>query len=192
MMTTYRLDELAKALQSTFDGSREKIDKQQTERLSKVINIDPLGQPEFLSWECRLPSGDGGERTFEMLRLPWAGLCRTETIDIAELSIELDCKVRKTSRRKDTDQAPLTATPTKQDDPTKENTHRIKLSVNKQQPEASVSIDGATVDAFLAEQLSPEQEQKEQTRKRRNCLTAIIILASLCLVAAVTYIILYL
>lgn len=191
-MTTYRLDELAKALQSTFDGSREKIDKQQTERLSKVININSLGQPEFLSWECRLPSGDGGERNFEMLRLPWAGLCQTETIDIAELSIELDCKVRKTSRRKDIDQAPLTATPTRQDNPTKENTHRIKLSVNQQQPEASVSIDGATVDAFLAEQLSPEQEQKEQTRKRRNCLTAIIILASLCLVAAVTYIILYL
>ena len=192
MMTTYRLDELAKALQSTFDVSREKIDKQQTERLSRVINIDPLGQPEFLSWECRLPSGDGGERTFEMLRLPWASLCRTETMNIAELSIELDCKVGKTSRRKDTGRALLTATSTKQNNSTKENTHRIKLSVNQQQPEASVSIDGATVDAFLAEQLSPEQEQKEQVRKRRNRLTAIIILASLCLVAAVVYVILYL
>lgn len=189
MMTIYRVDELAKTLQSTLAGSQESLDWQQAKRIRRTIIVDDQGEPEFLTWECRLPADDGNEQHFEMLRLPWTSLSQTESLGITELSIEFDCKVRKESRRRKKNQAALTASPIKSGKAAKKATHHIKLSASKHEPETSVNIDGMAIEDFLAEQLSPEQEQKELALKKRHYLTATIILTLACLVAAISYIV---
>jgi hypothetical protein len=188
MMTTYGLDELAKALQSTLIRSQEGLDRKKEKRLRQTIIVDNNGHPEFLTWECRLPSGDGNEQHFEVLRLPWTSLSQTESLDITGLSVELNCKVRRTPRRKDKSQISLTATPINRGKAAEETTHSIKLSVSQQEPETFVSIDGTTIDDFLAEQLSPKQEQQELALKKRYPLTRKIIFSLICLIAAIAYI----
>ena len=187
-MKTYRLDELAQALCLTLHCSQKKIDQGVANRLSKVIDMDKQGQPESLVWECRLPAGDGGERTVEMLRLPWAILCQTKTVDITMVSIEFDCKVKKIHGKKDNGKASFTATPMSLDRSSKKGTHRIKVCVTDQDKEAWVDINGGTAENFISERLSPDHEQKEQRRKRRNHLISIIILSISCLAVTLVYI----
>ena len=190
-MTLHRLDEVAKALSMTLDQSRGNIHQKQVHRLTTTINIDRQGYPESLVWECRLPSGDGGARDFKMLRLPWASLYRAEAVDITELSIEVDCLIKKKSRWATQQQESLTAIPVNKHRPAKEQTHRIKLSAATQEPETAVSIDGLTVEEFLIEWDCLEQKQKEPAQKKRRWLVAMCILALFCLAAAAAYLVLY-
>ncbi len=190
-MTTYRLDALAAALQSTLDECQAQVDPQLAKRLSRVINSDRRGQPEFLNWECRLPSGEGGEPDVEILRLPWPRVSQAQTLVIAELSILLDCKMRKASRWGDSNQASLTAVPIRRGRSTNIDRHRITLSANNQAQETSVSIDGMSVEAFLAEPFSPEQAHQALAQKKRHDQAAAMILTILGLVAVVAFIILY-
>lgn len=179
-MTDYRLDELADALHSTLRGSQEKIDRQNEERLKKVIHLDSQGDPESLNWECRLPAGDGSERNISLLRMPWESLEQTQAVNISELSIELNCKIKKTARRKEGQKPPLTATPIPWDE-SKEETHRIKLSASLQQPETTVSIDGTSVESYIDEQLSAEQQDIERPREKHHKLTIVLVLILLIL-----------
>lgn len=189
MMTTYGLDELAKALRSTLIRSQESLDRKKVKRLRQTIIVDNNGHPELLTWECRLPSGDGNEQHFEVLRLPWASLSQSESVDITELSVEFNCKVRRTLQRKDKNQISLTATPVNRGKAAKETTHSIKLSVSQQEPETFVSINETTIDDFLAEQLSPEQERQEISLKKPYSLTRKIIFTLICLIVAMACIV---
>lgn len=186
-MATYNVDKLALALKATLDGSQETIDKQQAEQLKKIIDIDQRGHPEFLTWECRLPSGDGGERDYELLRLPWASFLESEKLDIAKLSIELNCRIKENSQHPETGRTQLTAIPAKRGSSGKEGVHRIKWSASNQQQEASVSIDGAPIEYFLTEQLFPKQQRKKKTKKRCRYQSVMIVLAILCLLAVAVY-----
>ena len=94
-MAANGLEELYKSLQLTASNVQNKLEKQQTDRLHSIINVDQSGQAEFISWECLLPAGDGGKRTHELLRIPLASLYTTEQMSISELSIEFDCDIKK-------------------------------------------------------------------------------------------------
>jgi hypothetical protein len=60
----------------------------------QLIEVGKDGEPTFLSWVSRLPSGDGGHRTIELIRLPWAGMRDTQMMQVASVSIEMDCRVK--------------------------------------------------------------------------------------------------
>ncbi len=187
-MASNRLDDVANALRDSFEKSQETIAQQQSSRLSRLINMDEQGEPDYLTWECRLPAGDGQERNFELLRMPYASLSHTQTYDIAEVSIELDCKIKKNKAQNKQSQPTFTATPVKREEANQEELHRLKLKINNQQPEPTVKIDNETIDAFFAEQLSAKQLAKERTQKKRKILTVAFVLTTLFLaVAAVTY-----
>jgi len=182
-MTTCRLDELAGVLQSTLDRAQEEIDQQHAKRLSRVIKLNRQGEPEYLSWECRLPAGDGSERNLQLLQLPWASLTHSETLEISELSIEVAFRIGKTPSRKVEDSS-FTVTPVNRKSSPKDTTHQLKLSVNRQKPWANVTIDGEDIEQFPIEQLT---EQMEKKCKRQRRWAVLIILALLGLTAAAAF-----
>lgn len=99
-MAANGLQDLYQSLQLTASNAQQKLNAQQTNRLRSIINLDQEGQPEFISWQCQLPAGDGGVRTHEMLRLPLASLYPTEGMEITELSLEFGCKIKEQKQRK--------------------------------------------------------------------------------------------
>ena len=109
-----------------------------------------------------------------------------KTIEITKVSIELNCRIRKTDRKKDKGRALLTATPLAWSDPPGKGTHRLKLCASSQQEKALVSFDEKDAPDFMAEQLSPD---RKQNRRRRNYLILLIGLSILALVAALVYVI---
>lgn len=182
-MTTNGLDELLKSIHSTADNVQKKMEEQQTDRLRSIINADKNGQPEFLTWECRLPSGDGGKRTYEILRLPWASLYPAESMGIKELSIEFDCDIKEVKRKITSSQPEYMITPVSHKRSDKKHGHKLKLvaqSINDFIPEST--IDELPINDFLnrLDEQPPNQEKwyhlKNNTIKRIFCLFILIII----------------
>lgn len=107
-------------------------------------------------------------------------------IESVTVSIELNCRVRKTDQKKGNGQATLTVRLAGWADPPKRGTHRLKLCAGSQQEEVLASVDGKNVADFIAEQFSPD---RRQDRIRRSYLIVLIALSILCLVAALVYVI---
>jgi hypothetical protein len=149
-MTTNGLDELLKSIQLTADNAQKKMEERQSDRLRSIINVDQNGQPESLTWECRLPSGDGGKRTHEILRLPWALLYPAESMGIKELSIEFDCDIKKVKQTSTSSQPEYMITPMGHKRSDKKYGHNLKLvaqAINDFVPEST--IDELPIDDFL-------------------------------------------
>jgi len=182
-MTTNGLDELLKSIHSAADNAQKKMEEQQSDRLRSIINADQNGQPEFLTWECRLPSGDGGKRTHEILRLPWASLYPTESMGIKELSIEFDCNINEVKRKATNSQPEYMITPVSHKRSDKKHEHKLKLvaqSINDFIPEST--IDELPINDFLnrLDDQPSNQEKwyhlKNNTIKRIFCLFILIII----------------
>ena len=109
-----------------------------------------------------------------------------EAIEITKVSIELNCRVRKTDQKKGDGQAVLTARPTGWADPPIKGTHRLKLCASSEREEVLASFDGETTTDFIAEQFSPDRKQNP---RRHSYLIVLIGLFILCLVAALVYVI---
>jgi hypothetical protein len=95
------LDTLMQGVQSSASEAQRRLDRRQERLLKQLIDIGRDGEPESLSWVCRLPSGTGGQRAVEMLRLPWASLRSAEAMRIARLSVSLDCRVDQSKTQPD-------------------------------------------------------------------------------------------
>jgi hypothetical protein len=95
------LDTLMQGIQSSVSEAQRRLDRRQERLLKQLIDIGRDGEPESLSWVCRLPSGTGGQSDVEMLRLPWASLRSAEAVRIGCLSVSLDCRVDQSKTRTD-------------------------------------------------------------------------------------------
>lgn len=190
-MTTCRLDEVGQALAAALERGQAQINRNQLRRLNATITVDRQGRPEFLAWECRVPTGDGGERPFALLRLPWASLCHTETLQLSELSIELDCAVSAAPGEAG-QQAVLQAVPVMKRPAAPGKTHRVKLSARPLASHAVVSIDDLPVENFLRAQDLAGQTSKEEAGLRRFLLGALLVAGALCATAAVACLVFYL
>ena len=179
-MTAYRLDEFVKSLQSTVDKTQKTLDEQQADGLRKVVNLDQNGQPEFLTWECRLPSGDGGKRTYEMLRMPWASLYPSESMEVTELSVEFNCDIKKAKPSSADSQPKYTVTPTRHKQADKKQGHEFKMHLKATDDFApETTIDELPLDDFLNgldDPASDEAKRYSQETKNRNLLFLLLIL----------------
>jgi hypothetical protein len=109
-----------------------------------------------------------------------------KAIESVTVSIELNCRIRKTDRKKDKGHALLTARPLAWSKLPREGTHCLKLCASSQQEEVLVSFDGKTATDFIAEQFSPD---RKQNRRRHKYLILLIGLSILGLVVALVYVI---
>lgn len=158
--TTYSLEDLARSLQTTRIKAQKALDKSEIGVLSRVFDVDEAGKPKFVVWECRLPSGDGGERSQEMLRLPWNSFYQSENV-VAEISVEMDCEIRR-------------KTPTTMNSETR---YTLRPGINHQQKFklalgldkdyiAEATVDGIPLEVFLDENSSQLKENVIPVYKR--------------------------
>jgi hypothetical protein len=187
-MEANRLDEMANILQLTARKVQAKLDEKQTDRLRKLISIGEDGQPEALSWECRLPSGDGGERTYNILRLPWASLNPPQRMVIKELSLEFACDVKKSKSRASNAPEEYRIIPTGSIPTDKAHAHNFKLVAsadNDYLPE--LTINEQTIEEFLDD--FDEQLVEKKRRRLKILWGAIIAVSTLGLAAFIMFII---
>lgn len=148
-MTTNGLQELYQSLQLTASNAQQKLNEQQTNRLRSVINVDQKGQPEFISWECSLPTGDGTTRNHQMLRLPLVSLYPAESLKITELSLEFGCKIKEQKPTENKPHAKYKITPLSHRSDNNKS-HTIKLiarDTNDYMPQST--IDGMPTSEYL-------------------------------------------
>lgn len=171
-METNRLDEIANSLQQIARKVQARLDEKQTEKLRKLIQVGKDGQPESLCWECRLPSGDGGEHNFSILRIPWASLNPPQHSLIKELSIEFPCDVKKTKSHAPDEQQEYMIVPTGNTPSDKHNEQYLKLVVkanNDYIPE--LTINDQTIDEFLD---NFDQQLLDKKRHRSKIVWGIV------------------
>jgi hypothetical protein len=145
-MAGYDLDDLIRALQSTVGKPRRTLRRQQEEILQQIIDLGEDGEPKYLTWVCWLPSGAGGERRYEMVRIPWAGLRSTEMMEISELSVEFNCKIRETQPQEVSNLSNLTVVPIGRSKKHKDKTHSIKIALRGPEGgEGEVTVDGVVL-----------------------------------------------
>jgi hypothetical protein len=144
-MIVYDLDILAKRLQSTLDHAQDRLDRRQERLLQQLIDVGSDGEPKSLSWVCRLPAGDGGRSTFELLRLPWASLRSAEAVRIASISIGLDCRIVQDPALKPSRTSALTLIPAAKAKKADPNIYRMRI--------AATSGEGLQGSIYLDDQL---------------------------------------
>lgn len=144
-MAGYDLDDLIRALQSTVGRPRRTLRRQQQEILQQIIDLAEDGEPKYLTWVCWLPSGAGGERRYEMMRIPWAGLRSTEMMEISELSVEFNCKIRETQPQEVSNLSNLTVIPIRRSKKHKDKAHSIKIALRGEGGEGDVTVDGVVL-----------------------------------------------
>ncbi len=191
-MTAYRLDEFVKSLQSTADKTQKTLDEHQAAGLRKVVNLDQNGQPEFLTLECRLPSGDGGKRTYEMLRMPWASLYPPESMGVTELSVEFNCDIKKARPGSQNSQPKYTLTPTKQKQADKKQGHEFKVHIKATNDFASeTTIDKLPLDDFLdrLDGSAPDKEKWYSLETNNRKLIFLLFILLLAAIIAIVFII---
>jgi hypothetical protein len=145
-MAGYDLDDLIRALQSTVGKPRRTLRRQQEEILQQIIDLGEDGEPKYLTWVCWLPSGAGGERRYEMMRIPWAGLRSTEMMEISELSVEFNCNIRETQPQEVSNLSNLTVVPIRRSKKHKDKAHSIKITLRGPEGgEGEVTVDGVVL-----------------------------------------------
>lgn len=125
-MTANGLQALYKSLQSTASNAQQQLDEKQTNNLRSVINLDQKGEPEYISWECSVPAGDGSTRAHQILRLPLASLYPAESLKITELSLEFGCRIKEQKSTAEKSQAKYKISPTRHRADNNKN-HTLKL-----------------------------------------------------------------
>ncbi len=145
-MAGYDLDDLIRALQSTVGKPQRTLRRQQEEILQQIIDLGEDGKPKYLTWVCWLPSGAGGEHPYEMMRIPWAGLRSTEMMEISELSVEFNCKIRETQPQEVSNLSNLTVVPIRRSKKHKDKAHSIKITLRDPEGgEGEVTVDGVVL-----------------------------------------------
>jgi len=141
------LEDLREALLSAGDKTRHSLDNHELGVLSRVFDVDENGKTTFVVWECRLPSGDGGERNYEILRLPWDSLLQSENA-LKEISIAFDCEIDKDQTTDDEKPAHYRLRPQKPD-PSRP-LHQFKMRLEAEHDYvAEATMDGVPLDVFL-------------------------------------------
>ncbi len=151
--TNYNLEDLQNELQLTRDKTQKALDKRELGVLKRVFDVDEEGKPTSVAWECRLPSGDGGERSYEMLRLPWSSFCQSENL-LKEISIEFDCDIRENTPNANSLQSAFTLRPRKHSQffATGKQSHKFKMMLEMEEDViAETTINGIPLGVFLDE-----------------------------------------
>ena len=184
-MASTELNDLLRLLQNTAAGTQKKIDEMQSDRLSSVINADQNGQPDSLTLECKLPSGDGKDRTYEMLRIPLASLYSSEDLKIKEISIEFDCDVRKVKHEHSDHYDAFVITPLNEamGDKCKDNSncHTFKITSREDNGFLAESIiDDSSIEKYLdcldAEDLTDKSHHDATNNVTRRLIFLLILL----------------
>jgi hypothetical protein len=128
-MAVYDLNAVIKGMQSCLGRSQRRLDRRQERLLQQLIDIGKDGKPKSLSWVSRLPSGDGGQRTYEFMRLPWVSLRSAEAMQIAPVSVAFDCHISQ-DQQPVTDQPPaLTVIPVGKAKNKSPHAHRMSITL---------------------------------------------------------------
>lgn len=180
-MEVNELDALSKSLQSISSNAQKNLETRQTNRLRNLINVDSSGEPEFISWECMLPAGDGSERNHELLRIPLASLYQSEDVVISELSIEFDCRIEKTKSASVNVKNAYKIVPTRTKPDKHNKNHSLKTmscAANNYQP--VTAIDNIPIDDYfdcIETDASPRKNwyRLENTTTRRVYLVVILV-----------------
>jgi hypothetical protein len=142
-MAIYDLDFVIEALHSAFCNAQSAVRRQQEAILQRVIDVGEDGEPKYLTWMCRLPSGDGGERAYEMVRMPFACLRSSEMMDVSELSMEFDCDIRKPQEQGLLNSNQLIVLPRRITKKRNEHTHSMRITlIGECGGEGNVTVDG--------------------------------------------------
>ncbi len=147
-MTRPDLADLQASLRAACGETRRKLDDYELGTLSRVFDVDANGRPAFVVWQCRLPSGDGGERNYEMLRLPWDGFLQNETM-LKELSISFDCEISRQDASKKGEAATYTVR-LKKAGRSGVQQHRFEMKLDADNDYlAETTMDGVPLELFL-------------------------------------------
>ncbi len=187
-MKTENMEDIVGALQATVRKAQASLDADfaQAKRLRKVIDIDEDGQPEFLTWECRLPSGDGGERNHTILRLPWPSLNPTESYHVTELSLQFDGELKERRSRRAGPATDLLLKPIRATRSGRQGTMRFSLTLAEANEFApDVTIDERPLDDFLEALDAPTSSGKPHNKLARRAARWIgLIIAALAILLA--------
>lgn len=141
------LDDLQATLLSARVKTQRALDKHELGALSRVFDVDESGNPAFVVWQCRLPSGDGGDRNYEMLRLPWDSFFESEHL-LKEISVSFDCDISKEASGTGGAPESYMLRPRKPDRSGLRHRFEMKLDADNDYV-AEVTMDGAPLDLFL-------------------------------------------
>jgi hypothetical protein len=145
-MAGYDLNGLIGALKSTVGKGQRTLRRQQQEVLQRIIDVGENGEPECLTWVCWLPSGNGGERSYEMMRIRLASLPSTQMMEISELSVELNCRIKETQPEEDPNLSNITVVPIRKSKKQKDKANRIRITMRGPEGgEGEVTVDGVAL-----------------------------------------------
>jgi hypothetical protein len=131
-MNSRRVDTIAESLGSLAAIAQKRLDDGRN-RLSATIAVDGEGQPQHVSWECKLPSGDGTERQHSLLKIPWESFYVDEPMSITEVSLEFECSIKKIKTNESMDHYLITAKNTGDGSSEEKKTgHVFKLTLNSE------------------------------------------------------------
>ena len=169
-MADYDLDDLIRALQWTVGKGQRALRRQQQEVLQRIIDLGENGEPKYLTWVCRLPSSDGGERSYEIMRIPWASLPSTEMLGISELSVEFPCRIRQTRPEEGSNVSSITVVPIRRAKKQEDKAHSIRIALRgPESGEGEVAVDGVALKKTGDDHLLLSQEElSELLRKNRS------------------------
>jgi hypothetical protein len=128
-MAVYDLNDLIESWQSARKRAQKCSDRQQQRLLEHLIEIGGDGEPKSLSWVSRLPSGDGGRRTHELIRLPWASLRSTSPLYITTASVTFDCQMASGPSPSETAPRDLTLIPVSGRKAESPSAHRLEIKL---------------------------------------------------------------
>lgn len=173
-MAGYNLDFLIMALQSAVANAQHAVRRQQEAALQQVIDIGDDGKPKYISWVCCLPSSDGGECSYEMMRMPFASLRSNQVMVISELSVEFGCEIKKPLQQEVSNSSQLIVDPRRRTKKRAECAHRIRITLRDPDGgEGDVIVDSVVLkeikdDRFLLSKYDLSQLlRKDSSRTKR-------------------------
>lgn len=163
-MKTCSVDSLAKSLGSLAGIAQKRMSDEQN-RLSTTIDVDSEGEPRYVNWECRLPSGDGRDRELSLLKIPWESFYTNDPLSITEISVEFDCTIKKKSSAGSVEQyllKPKNQIAGKRDSgKPKRGEHRFKIMLTRENDfTAETYLDDQPLEDFLDQEASAEEERR--------------------------------
>jgi hypothetical protein len=152
-MKSCSVDKLAESL-STLAAVAQKQMIDDRKRLSATIDMDAEGTPKYVTWECKVPSGDGRERQHSLLKIPWESFYEDEPMSITEMSVEFGCTIHKETARDAIEHYILkpknTGNKNTFDKRTTGSGHIFKLILNDENAfSPEISIDGQRCDEYF-------------------------------------------
>jgi hypothetical protein len=173
-MAGYNLDFLIMALQSAVANAQHAVRRQQEAALQQVIDIGDDGKPKYISWVCCLPSSDGGECSYEMMRMPFVSLRSNQVMVISELSVEFGCEIKKPLQQEVSNSSQLIVVPRRRTKKRAECAHRIRITLREPDGgEGDVIVDSVALkeikdDRFLLSKYDLSQLlRKDSSRTKR-------------------------